>query len=117
VKIIAFLFLLLVAFFTVQPLIGSRREVAAAAMSSCCSKAMKCHKESPPANDTKKCQRESCNPFMACAYGNFYLLQNSGIDILPVTPEQEKRIAIDDNRLSTNLSESWHPPRGISRFS
>jgi len=113
VKVIAFIFLSLAAFFTLQPLIGSQR--ASPVPSACCSKGMmKCPKKSPPASDNKKCRREGCNPFMACAYGNFYMAEKGGIGFLSITPEKKKKMAINDNRLSTNLSESWHPPECIS---
>jgi hypothetical protein len=106
VKSIAFIFLLLVAFFTVQPLISSQRTAEA---TTCCS-GTKCHQKSQPSNDSRKCRKEGCNPFMACAYGNFYLLEKNGFTFFDVVPEKEKKVAINDNRLSTGLSESWHPP-------
>jgi len=47
---------------------------------------------------------------MACAYGNFFLITEWRVDLLRLAPETKKKIAIDDNRLSAGLSESWHPP-------
>lgn len=107
VKLMAFIFLSLVAFFTVQPLISSQRTVSAML---CCPKMMKCHKEKHPSGDNRKCESDGCNPFMACAYGNFYLLEKSGFNFLTIVPEIEKKAAINDNRLSTRLSDCWHPP-------
>jgi hypothetical protein len=76
---------------------------------------MKCHANKPPSGkhpsgDNGKCQGEGCNPFMACAFGNFYLVEESGFDLFTIAPEKDKQFAVNDNRLSTNLSESWHPP-------
>jgi hypothetical protein len=113
----AFILFLLVAFFTMQPLISSRQTAPAM---SCCSEMMKCHADKDPSGkppsgkhssgDNSKCQGESCNPFMACAFGNFYLLERNGFDFSGIAPEKEKKMAIDDNRLSKGLSENWHPP-------
>jgi hypothetical protein len=117
----AFLFFGLVAFFTMQPLISSQQTASAM---PCCSEMMKCHAGKDPSGkppsgkhstgDNSKCQGEGCNPFMACAFGNFYLVEKSGFDFSGIAPEKEKKIAIDDNRLSKGLSESWHPPERLS---
>jgi hypothetical protein len=120
VKLIASIFLCLVAFFTVQPLISSRGmlagEQAIAPAMHCCAKMMKCPKKSRPASNGSnrgKCDENGCNPFMACAYGNFYLPAKGGLIFFMIAPEKEKKIALNDNRLSSSLSESWHPPERI----
>jgi hypothetical protein len=47
---------------------------------------------------------------MVCAYGNFYLAEKNGFTFLSIVPEKEKKGMVNDNRLSTKLSESFHPP-------
>jgi hypothetical protein len=47
---------------------------------------------------------------MACSYGNFFLVTEWCVGLLRLVPERDKKMAIDDNRLSDGLSESWHPP-------
>ncbi len=40
---------------------------------------MNCHKKDQQSgnDNNNKCENNSCNPFMACAYGNFYLAEKS----------------------------------------
>ena len=78
----------------------------------CCSK-KKCAKSEPKPRRSDNCENNRCNPFMFCSYGNFYLL-NRGIFIFPSLPIEKCRSAImNDNRLSTRISECWHPPNYI----
>jgi hypothetical protein len=76
----------------------------------CCHKMTKCPRKSAPTGNGGKCQGNGCNPFMACAYGNFYLLEKAGVEFLPAAQQTDKKILINDNRLSSSLSDSWHPP-------
>ena len=112
-KFIAFIFFFLVAFFTVQPLISSQQAAPAAAS---CPKMMKCHSQKQSKKDKGNCDSDGCNPFMACANCNFYLVEKGGFTFLSIVPEQEKKVAVNDNRLSTWLSESWHPPEGEALY-
>lgn len=113
VKLIAFLCLSLVAFFTVQPLISSQQTPPATPR---CNKTMSCHPKKHSKQANGKCATDSCNPFMACTYCNFYLAEKYGFTFLFIAPEKEKKIAFNDNRLSASFSESWHPPEGASLY-
>jgi len=71
---------------------------------------MKCDKkQKQPSNKT--CESNSCNPFMACASGNFYLVEKTGLSFTNLPVNKNRIILVNDNRLSDNLSECWHPPR------
>ena len=116
-KIVAFIFLALVGFFTVQPLMSSLGMLGSEPMAKathCCGKMMKCPKKSHPAGNDRKCAGDGCNPFMACAYGNFFVMVEGRMDLSPGAPEKERKMLLNDNRLSAGLSESWHPPEGFS---
>jgi len=114
VKFIAFIFLFLVAFFTVQPLISSQAKAPA---TPCCSKMTSCHPMKQPSKEKGECKGDACNPFLACSYCNFYLLYNSDFIFIAIAPLNIKKIPVDDNRLSAGLSESWHPPQAILSLS
>jgi hypothetical protein len=110
VRIIASIFMLLAAFLNVQPLIGSKPMTAAM---KCCSKKMKCaQKEKAPRN---QCANNSCNPFMACAYGNFFLLAKNAIEFNSMPAKGNRLAALDDKRLSDRVSDCWHPPKTMPR--
>ncbi len=79
----------------------------------CCHKMMKCPRKKAPAGGGGKCQGNGCNPFMACAFGNFYLLEKGGVEFVLAALRTDKKILINDNRLSSSLSDSWHPPEFI----
>lgn len=106
-KIVASIFLLIVTFFTVQPLLGSH---AKNATKTCCLKAKKCGNNSDPGNENRKCGTDGCNPFLACASGNLYLLEKGGFTFQAIVCLKDNKVTFNDNRLSTGLSESWHPP-------
>ena len=72
---------------------------------------MKCNKQRKPSN--KGCEGNACNPFMACVYGNFYALEKTGLTFSNLVTNSIKSIIVDDNRLSDNISECWHPPRKL----
>ena len=48
---------------------------------------------------------------MACAYGNFYLLEKSGFTFTKLLIDKTRIIPANDNRLSDNISDCWHPPQ------
>jgi len=106
VKIIAFILLLLVGFFSIQPLLSSQSTVA---KMKCCSKTMKCHKKKQSASNP--CENNACNPFMACAYGNFYLAEKTVFEFTALLINAGRLAPVNDNRLSETLSDCWHPPR------
>jgi hypothetical protein len=51
---------------------------------------------------------------MACAYGNYFVTTEGRLDLPLVVVEKEKKMLLNDNRLSAGLSENWHPPEGGS---
>ncbi|MDP4150168.1 MAG: hypothetical protein Q8943_12195 [Bacteroidota bacterium] len=85
----------------------------------CCKKKMHCSGRPEPKDGKNDCpgsgcQGTACNPFMACAYGNFYLPAKSGAGLVAPSLSVEKRFPENDNRLSSRLSESWHPPEAFA---
>lgn len=80
------------------------------AESSC--RKTKCNK-SKPTEDKKDCETNRCNPLMACPAGNFYLLGYSHISIATLILPKQKTTLVNDNRVSTQLTECWHPPEII----
>jgi hypothetical protein len=103
--------MLLAAFLNVQPLIGSQPAVTPM---KCCSKKMKCQKkQQAPRNP---CANNACNPFMACAYGNFYLLAKNSFEFNCILINRTSPAAINDNRLSDSAPDCWHPPRMQALF-
>jgi hypothetical protein len=113
VKIKAFLFLALVGFFTAQPLmsnLGLFIHAPAGTVADCCGKRMDCQPQKPASNHSRKCAGDGCNPFMSCVYGNFFLVTQGHVDLQDLKPAKEKVTPINDNRLATSFSESWHPP-------
>jgi hypothetical protein len=47
---------------------------------------------------------------MACAYGNFFIIEKQTCKTAIIVFVQEKIPVVNDYRLSTNISECWHPP-------
>ena len=86
---------------------------------TCCAKTSKpsCSgsKCTPPKNSEKgKDCNNGCNPFVPCAVGSccylvesFYSYSSSSI------VAKQKLALINDNRISSGLSECWHPPELI----
>jgi hypothetical protein len=98
---------MLVSFLTVQPLLVTQH---ANQTDTCCQKESCSKKDSEPKKDTD-CRNKSCNPFIACAYGNFYFLSNNGIDFSNILLNKLKTYSFNDNRLSSMHPECWHPPQ------
>jgi hypothetical protein len=156
VKCIAFIFLYLTAFLTMEPLLGAKgilpvngmlacspssavrtrildmagmaipmNDVIAPSLGitasgdmPCCKHKMHCSRQATQQNGKedgpgKGCQGNGCNPFMACAYGNFYLLEKNSAALTVPALIKEKRTPANDNRLFSHHSESWHPPEFI----
>jgi hypothetical protein len=78
---------------------------------SSCSKT-KCNK--PPAdNQEEDCSDERCNPIMSCPAGNFYFANPAHFSFTHFPLSGQKKLLLDDNRISGYLSECWHPPEII----
>jgi hypothetical protein len=108
-KLSAVIFILPLSFLMIQPVFNTQQSVD---QLQCCSK-MNCHKKNHTANKNEKCGNNACNPFMACAYGNFFTNDNSSY-CLTIYGIGKERIGIaNDNRLYTCLSDCWHPPESI----
>src|SRR3954454_552019 len=101
----ASIFFVLVAFLTAEPLISTQGMLSGKPAKKCCAKMMKCHKGDLPQDSNKKCTDTGCNPFMACSYGNFFLAPESNLNFSYQTTEKKRQTLINDNRLSSGLSE------------
>jgi hypothetical protein len=111
VKINASIFLLLLTFLTAQPLFSSVKPVE---KKSCCKKMnISCSKAKHSSDKPVKCDPNRCNPFMACASGNFYTIEKSFFKSYLIITRSKKIIPENDNRLSSCLSDCWHPPESI----
>ena len=104
----ACILLILFCILTVQPLFNT---TSAEPAESSCAKS-KCTKPKPP-EDKKDCENERCNPLMACPTGNFYLPGPSPVSFATWIITKRKTILVNDNRISTKLTECWHPPEII----
>ena len=71
---------------------------------------MKCDEKKDQQNKGGKCDRENCNPFMPCVYGNFYTIEKEYNLHSKFDPTREKMAAINDNRLASRIEDFWHPP-------
>ena len=79
---------------------------------SCCKSKSKFKK--PVQKDEKKgCENNRCNPFMSCPLGNFYLLNVSQLSLTSWTLPKQKTPLVNDNRISKQLTECFHPPEII----
>ena len=56
------------------------------------------------------CTNNRCNPFMVCLYGNYFLNNKYSFAFTLPAIKKEKIVTLNDFRLSTALSECWHPP-------
>lgn len=106
-RVTAAIFLSIISALTVQPLLSSQKVVGE---QQCCAKDMcsKSHKE-----PKRNCNDKPCNPFLACAYGNFYINEPLFTATLSNTILRDKHILENDNRLSTTLSDLWKPPKSV----
>lgn len=60
--------------------------------------------------EKKNCSKEACNPTLGCSSGNFFIHQHHQISIVSLIALMQKGFVQDDNRISDNLRECWHPP-------
>jgi hypothetical protein len=79
---------------------------------SSCSKKSTCSKEDNK-EDKNDCEKNRCNPLLCCPTGNFYLVGQQLLHIIPPSISKKKAILINDNRILKSLSECWHPPEVI----
>lgn len=105
-KAAAYILLILIGALNMQPIFSSQKAMAE---TQCCSKEG-CHKPKKQKQDKKDCESNGCNPFMACAIGNFYFTEKSLALSLLLPSLKQKFIACNDNRLSAKISDFWHPP-------
>lgn len=103
-KLPACIFSFIFGLLTLQPLF--KNDYAEA--TGCCSKE-ECHKPS----QKKDCDTNSCNPFLACALGNYYLVETFFTPANTFTKKIKKPVSFNDNRICTNISDFWHPPELI----
>jgi len=106
VKAVALIYLLVVGFLTVQPFFTQELKQT----DSCCKKE-NCSKTGSESKKDNDCRNKTCNPFLACAYGNFYFLSNDKIVFGNIYLNKQKTYSFNDNRLSSIQSECWHPPQ------
>ena len=78
------------------------------ASGTACSK-HKCNKPSK-SDDKGSCNNNGCNPSLGCCSGNFFVHQHSTISLNSWFVQRQMLIVTDDNRISKNLSECFHPP-------
>ena len=104
----AYILLIICCILTVQPMFSNSN--AEPTESSCCK--TKC-KKTQPQEDKKDCEKNRCNPLMACPAGNFYFPGYSHIDIPALILPKQKPTLVNDNRVLTQLTECWHPPEII----
>ncbi len=108
-KLSAVIFILPFAFLMIQPVLNTQQSVG---QMQCCPK-MKCHKKNQEPNKNEKCENNACNPFMACAYGNFFTNDNPVYSVRSYKINKAKIALANDNRLYTCLSDCWHPPESF----
>ena len=68
----------------------------------------KCSK--PISKSKEKCSKEHCNPLLGCPSGNFYIHNYSLISLTSFIVFKQKPIWVNDNRISKQLTECFHPP-------
>jgi hypothetical protein len=84
---------------------GKKKIVSSCAMSKC--------KKPLNENDKKECEETGCNPLMSCPAGNFFVNSHSSFSIQSLFIAKPKTRLVNDNRLSQQLSECFHPPELI----
>ncbi len=104
--LIGFLFFLL----NVQPLFVAAEPLFEAKSNSCAPAGCHMPKESIP--DNKDCEERDCNPYINCCAGIFCFYLAESFISYPANWKLVKQCLplYDDNRLSSSLSECFHPP-------
>lgn len=63
--------------------------------------------------DKEDCEGSFCNPLLGCPAGNFYVHSYSYIRFTTITGTKQEIVIANDNRISRQLTECWHPPEII----
>jgi hypothetical protein len=102
-KVAGHTLMLILVFLTVQPVFA--KAIVVERKSGCCMQ----DKKFP----TKKnaCDQTACNPLRVCVYGSFFVVDNTATGIIVPSRVVQKITPTNDNRISSALSECWHPPR------
>jgi hypothetical protein len=108
-KAAAYTFLFILVFFTMQPFFSIVSDKSES--SQCASKATCCKKAKKVPVEKDGCEKKGCNPFMGCVYGNFYTFVSSFLHLSPLIVPKQKRETFNDNRVVSNSSDCWHPPK------
>ncbi len=108
-KIAGYILIFILTCSTVLPVLGRTQTKVT---TQCCKKKSSCSKKaSQKGKKEKDCQGEGCNPFMACSNYNLFLLAKAFHSNHIVLIQKKQKIAIvNDNRISSRLSDCWHPP-------
>jgi hypothetical protein len=113
-KIIASIFLALVGFLIIQPAFSSTQKTFASKMmcmnGMCCAKKL-CSKKAQKEKSDNDCNK--CNPFMACAYGNFFMNELPFHHSAIVSLISTKIILTNDKAISSYIADCWHPPKKL----
>lgn len=72
----------------------------------------KCSKTTTP-EEKKDCEEQGCNPLMSCPAGNFYVNNYSHFSLASQLVPKPKTPLVNDNRISKQLTECFHPPEII----
>jgi hypothetical protein len=107
VKGIALIYFLLIGFLTIQPLLSMQIPQE---RTSCCSH-KGCSDDCSKPKENPDCRNRPCNPFIACAYGNFFVMEPGEIVVSGLPFNKQKTFLHNDNRLAFNRSDCWHPPQ------
>jgi hypothetical protein len=102
-KVAGHILMVILVFLTVQPVFA--KAIVVEQKSDCCMQ----DKKSTNKNNT--CDQTACNPLRVCVYGSFFVVDNAATDIIVPSPIVQKITPANDNRISSALSECWHPPR------
>ena len=111
-KTAAYIFFFILGFLTIQPVLSSMKTSEDL---QCCLKDH-CSKSQNKVPKKNKCENNGCNPFMACGYGNFFLILKPIALYTFISIPNQRIIAINDNRVVGNLSDCWHPPEIVSYY-
>jgi hypothetical protein len=114
-KVIAAIFLLLVGFLIIQPALSSTNRTYSAKMNSMHMGGMGCKmkcKKAKKDHGSNDCNQ--CNPFMACAFGNFFEPAIHFEQII-YSPVASTKIFLTDTKIiSAYIADCWHPPEIFS---
>ncbi|HLY68964.1 MAG TPA: hypothetical protein VKR53_04500 [Puia sp.] len=112
-KIIASIFLILVGFLIIQPAMSTSNPVSDGVRTTCsnrtCCEKKQCSKKAEKEKSEPDCSK--CNPFMACAYGNFFVNELPFDHHAIVLIISTDSILTNDKAISSYTADCWHPPK------